>query len=317
MASRASSDSFGGDPDLDETVVVEQPRPARPARAPRLALRERRRQPVPLPSDPAAAREVVRASRHRRREEARRRKFIVAGVMAGAFLLAVLGFGRLLLFQDPDPTPSPVNKAQPLLAPPSQPANPPPEAGPAKGAGTFAYATSAGPVTGTAGAIKKYRVAAENGSEQQADAFAAAVQQTFADPRGWTASGQLRLQRVAGEAAADFTVFLATPATSEAMCATAGLHTDGYSSCRITGKVIINLARWLTAIPDYGAPVGDYQTYVINHEVGHELGNGHEACPGPGRRAPVMQQQTYGLKGCVANSWPYADGQRYTGPKVP
>ncbi|MFG2038106.1 DUF3152 domain-containing protein [Dactylosporangium sp. NPDC048998] len=281
-------------------------------------ISDRRREPVALPSDPVVARDIVLAARHRRRRDARRRRYLVAGVMASAGLIAALGLGRQLLFADDTAPPTAsVRREAPMLAPPSQPASPPPEAGPAKGDGTFAYASSAGPVAGAAGALKKYRVAVENGSGQEADAFAAAVEQTYGDPRGWIASGDVRLQRVAGEGAADFTVFLATPATSDAMCATAGLHTDGYSSCRTTGKVIINLARWLTAIPDYGKPVADYQTYVINHETGHELGYGHEACPEAGRPAPVMMQQTYGLKGCVANSWPYVDGQRYTGPKVP
>jgi hypothetical protein len=279
----------------------------------------RRRPPVPLPSDPPTVREVVRTTRHRRREQARRSRLIVAGVMLAGFVLAALGLVRQVFFTAGDAGPVTVKATgdAPMLAPPSQPASPPPEAGPIAGAGTFAYATTGGPIAGGAGALKKYRVAVEDGSGQQADAFAAVIERTFADPRGWTASGQVRLQRVAGQATADFTIFLATPSTSEAMCATAGLHTAGYSSCRTNGKVIVNLARWLTGVADYGAPVADYQTYIINHEVGQELGNGHEACPGPGRPAPVMQQQTYGLDGCVANSWPFVDGERYTGAKVP
>src|SRR4051812_24016992 len=124
-----------------------------------------------LPSDPREAREVVRAARHRRRMEARRRKQLVAGVMAGAGVIAVLGLGRLVFFGGAGTSPSAQPRREaPMLVPPSQPADPPPDAGPAKGEGTFAYATTAGPVAGAAGAVKKYRVAVENGSGQQADA---------------------------------------------------------------------------------------------------------------------------------------------------
>ncbi|NEE35844.1 hypothetical protein G3M53_61825, partial [Streptomyces sp. SID7982] len=39
---------------------------------------------------------------------------------------------------------------------------------------------------------------------------------------------------------------------------------------------------------------------------------------GKGRPAPAMMQQIDGLKGCVANAWPYdAKGRYLGGPKVP
>lgn len=188
---------------------------------------------------------------------------------------------------------------------------------PREGAGSFVTATGDSPVRGTDGPVWRYRVAVESGTGQDVAAFAAAVDEALGDPRGWTASEELRVQRVAEAADADFTVYLATPGTSERMCAEGGLSTQGYTSCRLPGQVIINLARWLEAVPDYGAPLEIYRTYVINHEVGHEFGEVHQACPAPGEPAPVMQQQTYGLDGCVANAWPYVDGSRYAGEIVP
>jgi hypothetical protein len=184
------------------------------------------------------------------------------------------------------------------------------------GAG-FGYADSPGPVLGTAGTLRRFRVAVEKGAGPDANRFATAIDTVLGDPRSWIAAKGLRLQRVPRAGAADFTIWLATAGTSQRMCLSGGLHTEGYTSCRLPGHVVINLDRWNEAVPGYGAPLATYRAYAINHEVGHELGQGHEACPGPGQPAPVMQQQTYGLKGCTANPWPYLDGKRYVGRPVP
>src|SRR5205823_6001499 len=159
---------------------------------------------------------------------------------------------------------------------------------PVSGPGTWQFVDTEGPVFGTAGPVRRYRVAVESGVPYPATDFAAKVDAVLGDRRGWTAGGEFRLQRVPGNAPAEFTVFLATRDTSTTMCLTGGVRTDGYTSCRISGRVIINLDRWFTAVPDYtndGVALDTYRTYVINHETGHQLGHGHELCPGAGRPA--------------------------------
>ena len=65
-----------------------------------------------------------------------------------------------------------------------------------------------------------------------------------------------------------------------------GVGTGGYTSCRYGDRAVINLARWATAVPHYDGDIATYRHYVVNHEVGHALGNGHVDCPGPGQVAP-------------------------------
>jgi hypothetical protein len=188
---------------------------------------------------------------------------------------------------------------------------------PDKGAGTWAYAGGTGAVVGSAGNVRRYRVAVENGSGQDVGAFAAAVEKILADPRGWTAGGTVRLQRVPEKSAAEVTIYLATPATTEQVCAAGGLHVQKFLSCRLPGQIVVNLGRWLTAVPDYGAGLEVYQQFAVNHELGRDLGYANEACPARGRPAPVMQQQSLGLEGCTANPWPYPDGKLYQGHPLP
>ncbi|MEV1147194.1 DUF3152 domain-containing protein [Micromonospora sp. NPDC049799] len=194
---------------------------------------------------------------------------------------------------------------------------------PSAGEGTFSYDDRVGPVLGEAGALRPYRVAVEVGADEDVADFASAVTVALTGPGSWVDSGRVRLRQVGPGATADFTVYLATARTAARMCAAGGvdIRVGGrpYTSCRAPGKVIINLDRWRRSVPHYveaKVPLSVYRTYVVNHEVGHQLGNRHERCPGAGRPAPVMMQQTLFLNGCVANPWPYRNGRRYAGPPL-
>ncbi|WP_433319004.1 DUF3152 domain-containing protein [Micromonospora sp. CA-269861] len=169
------------------------------------------------------------------------------------------------------------------------------------------------PGRATSGRLLRYRVAVERDIRGLPAAdIATAITTTLNDPRGWTAGGAWRLRRVGAGEPTDFTIYLATPGTRDTLCQDVP---EGYTSCRNGGRVVLNVARWVKGVPGYGASLDTYRQYMVNHEVGHKLGYGHERCPRRGRPAPVMQQQTLGLHGCAANAWPYPNGEvRYSGP---
>lgn len=171
-----------------------------------------------------------------------------------------------------------------------------------RGAGSLGVVPGGSDVLGTGGPTLRFRVELEDGIDADGAAFAEAVQVTLGDPRGWGADGRTRFQRVS-DGNYDFRVLLVSPDNVNSFCP--GLDTGGYTSCRSGDHAVINLARWLTGVPDYAGDLPTYRQYVVNHEVGHFLGHGHELCGGPGELAPVMQQQTLGLEGCLKNPWPH------------
>ena len=208
----------------------------------------------------------------------------------------------------PSPSPSPSVATQPVIS-----LNIPfPRSGPQ----TFHYATTTGPVLGTSGPIRHFRLAMESNIDvvSMTD-FTAKVNETLGDPRSWIAGGKYRLEQVPSSSPYAFTIYLVTSNTTRHMCAP--LPTNGFTSCRQGSHVVLNLDRYMTSVSGYRSaqvPLDTYRTYMINHEVGHALGHSHERCPAKGALAPVMQQQTLGLHGCVANAWPYVDGKQYDGP---
>jgi hypothetical protein len=174
----------------------------------------------------------------------------------------------------------------------------PPEATariPERGSGRFEVAAASSDPVGDA---TTYRVEVEEGLPYSAEGVARMVEATLSDDRGWAAKHPL--VRVDGRS--DLRIVLAAPETADRLCAP--LDTNGRLSCRNGGDVVLNAWRWRFGAASYAEDLLGYRRYVVNHETGHALGYPHAGCPGEGDAAPVMLQQTKGLKGCTANPWP-------------
>ena len=120
------------------------------------------------------------------------------------------------------------------------------------------------------------------------------------DERGWVGAGF----RFVADDSSPFTVVLAEGDVVDQLCLP--LQTYGSVSCQNGPVVALNADRWRTAVDHWDGPVDTYREYLVNHEVGHLLGQRHPKprCPVGGRPAGVMEQQTAGLEGCTGNGWP-------------
>jgi hypothetical protein len=150
------------------------------------------------------------------------------------------------------------------------------------------------------GPVRTVRVEIEAGVPVDPVSFAGFVMDTLNDSRSWGHGGSMTFARTSGPA--QIVVRLASPDTSAALCRP--LITGGRLSCSEGQYAILTSYRWFSGESEFDS-LTQYRHYVVNHEVGHVLGHGHLHCPGPGRLAPVMQQQTKGVAPCEPNAWPF------------
>ena len=325
-------------------------------RAPRRADgREDRRQPYyppraeplrapwdPAESTPGRRRSVPGARDHLPRQSALGRFFTTWGWRA--YAIPVLVVLTALVIADavadpgepgpgaePDPGETPVVIGGPSSGPVPETGELP-EGGDFVEAGTGEFRTVAGTtdlVGEPTAELFTYTVDIEDGVDTVEfggdAAVARMVDATLSNPKSWTGDGAVAFQRDDGQDP-DFRVSLTSPMTVREHC---GYDIELESSCynSATGRVYLNLARWVRGARPFQGDIGSYRQYLVNHEVGHAVGYpDHEPCPEDGALAPIMMQQTFGVDNgdifsldpegvvpdnddtCRYNAWPYPDG---------
>jgi len=154
--------------------------------------------------------------------------------------------------------------------------------------------------------LVRYRIEQHTSDAATAD-FAAVVDATLHDARGWQRAGFV-FQRADD---APYTILLAEAPEVQQRCRP--YDTYGKYSCQLGPLVALTADRWRVGTPEWTGDLPTYRQELVQHEVGHLLGLHHRVCPGRGRPAPVMAQQSTELNGCLPNPWPLPEEVAFAG----
>ena len=181
------------------------------------------------------------------------------------------------------------------------------------------------------------RIEVEDGLPLTPDALAIYVMGVLNDPRGWGADGRVTFARTDG--VADIRIIFASPTTAGTLCPEP--H-DPYvpvigppdvtvspspsvsvgsvpepsptvsptpvvtpvPSCAQQGILVVNAYRWAAGVASYGDDRIGARAYLINHFMGHILGESDTTCTVSGQQANVMVDQEFAIEPCVPGAWP-------------
>ncbi|WP_265444209.1 DUF3152 domain-containing protein [Flexivirga meconopsidis] len=182
-----------------------------------------------------------------------------------------------------------------------------PVAVPENGTGKFSPVAVPQRTTAKTGRVVTYSLEVEGGLHADLAATARDVGDALLDARGWQGVDHVRFEQVTPAQRKDgkkpeLVIRLVSPHQVDTQCAP--LETHGRTSCATGGHAVLNYRLWMNGVSYFGNDLASYRDYMVNHEVGHTLGHGHQKCPKPGAPAPIMLQQTLGLDGCKPWSWP-------------
>lgn len=143
---------------------------------------------------------------------------------------------------------------------------------------------------------RSYSTSVDSDVQYSPTKFAEEVAIYLADPDGWVSRGTTFF---AVKKNPSILIRLTSPKTM----ATLNCQNSELSCAEIHGKhVYLNSDRWKHGSEKSKLKLSDYRQYVVTHEIGHILGYDHVGCPGNGHPAPLMMQQTLGIKNCSPNT---------------